>query len=55
MKKIINFFLNLFGIKNKKSEDQIWLENKIKQKEKELEKIDEEVNSPADNVDYLNK
>lgn len=42
MRSIINFFKRLFGLSEKKSEEQEWLENKIKTKEKELENIDEE-------------
>jgi hypothetical protein len=55
MRKIIDFILELFGFRQEKSKEQEWLESKVKQKEKELEKIDEENNSPSDNVDYLNK
>ena len=55
MQKIIDFILKLLGVTQKKSKEQEWLENKVKQKEQELEKIDEENNSPSDDVDYLNK
>lgn len=54
MQAIIDFLKRLFGLDQPKSEEQVWLEDKIKQKEQELEKIDEEDNSPSDNVDYLN-
>jgi hypothetical protein len=51
---IINFFKRLFGLSEKKSEEQEWLENKIKAKEQELEKIDEESHSIDDINDHFN-
>lgn len=54
MQAIIDFFLKLFGLKSEKSEEQEWLENKIKEKEKELEKIDEEDMSTDHIVDHFN-
>ena len=48
------FFKRLFGLSEKKSEEQEWLENKIKAKEQELEKIDEESHSIDDINDHFN-
>ena len=55
MRKIIDFILKLLGFRQEKSKEQEWLENKVKQKEKELEKIDEEKPSIDTINDHFNK
>ena len=55
MQKLIDFILKLLGLKQEKSEDQKWLEDKIKQKQQELEKIDNEKHSIDDINNHFNK
>ncbi len=53
IKTMIEWLLSFF--KEKKSKEQIWLEEKVKKNEEKLEEIENEENTPSDNVDYLNK
>lgn len=55
MKKLIDIILRFLGFRTQKSEDEKWLEEKIKRKEQELEKIDEENPSIDDISNHFNK
>lgn len=50
MKFILEWLLSFFAPKKQKK-----IESKIEKLEDELKEIDDANNSPADNIDYLNK
>jgi len=52
IKKLISWLIELFRKKPRKQKE---LEDKIEDLENKLEDIDESINTPSDNVDYLNK
>ena len=53
IKRLLEWLLSFFD--KEKSKEEEWLENKIKEKEKKLEEIEDEEMSDDDITDYLNK
>ena len=53
IQRLLQWLLSFF--EEDKSKEQVWLESKVEQKEKELQEISDEKSSPESNVDYLNK
>lgn len=53
IKQLLEWLLSFF--QEEKNKEQEWLENKIKEKEQELQEIEDEEMSDDDVVDHFNK